>query len=324
MTLEIYPNIYLLEIPLPNNPLRALNSYIVKSDEKNLIIDTGFNRIECEKALMKGLKDLNISFGSTYLFVTHLHSDHSGLAGALNRMGIKIYTGKTDGNMVNQMGTEKYWRRFDEFKMLFDLEKDNISFNDHPGYKYSPKKPIEFTPLNEGDILTIGNYNFEVVFIPGHTPGHLGLYEREHKLFFCGDHILDSITPNISFWGFDEDILGIYFNSLNKVYNYDIDFVFPSHRNIIKNHKKRIDELLDHHSKRLDEIKGIIKNDKLSVRDIASKMHWDLKYDNWETFPSPQKWFASGEAMSHLEHLVYTGEVEKSMENGILYYKSKY
>ncbi|NLW41314.1 MAG: MBL fold metallo-hydrolase, partial [Tissierellia bacterium] len=36
MVLEVYPDIYLLEIPLPNNPLRALNSYIIKSDNESL------------------------------------------------------------------------------------------------------------------------------------------------------------------------------------------------------------------------------------------------------------------------------------------------
>jgi hypothetical protein len=34
---------------------------------------------------------------------------------------------------------------------------------------------------------------------PGHSPGHIGLYERKHRLFFCGDHILDRITPNNTF-----------------------------------------------------------------------------------------------------------------------------
>ena len=321
MTVEIYPNVYKLEIPLPNNPLRALNSYIIKSEDKNLIIDTGFNRKECKDALLKGLKNLNISLKDSYLLITHLHSDHSGLAAALNQEGVKVYAGKIDGKMINQMTGEKYWKRLEEYKILFDLEKDNISFDNHPGYKYCPKEPIEFVPLSEGDVLTIGNYHLEVVDIPGHTPGHIGLYEKEHKLFFGGDHILDSITPNISFWGFDEDILATYFKSLKKVYDYPIEYLFSSHRNIIRDHKQRIDELLEHHAKRLDEIKEIIKEDKMTVRDIASKMHWDLKYDSWGEFPSPQKWFASGEAMSHLEHLVYIGEVEKSIENGRLFYK---
>ncbi len=125
------------------------------------------------------------------------------------------------------------------------------------------------------------------------------------------------------FGGFEEDILAVYFNSLKKIYDYNIDYLFSSHRNIIRDHKGRIDELLAHHQERLKEIQGIIENDYITVRDVASKMHWDIRAKDWEDFPSPQKWFATGEAMSHLEHLVYIGKAEKIESKGILYYKMK-
>lgn len=323
MTKKVYPNIYMKEIPLPNNPLKALNSYIIVSEDKNLIIDTGFNRKECKEALMEGIKELNLDLNKTYLLITHLHADHSGLAAELNQRGAKVYAGEIDGEMINQMSKSSYWEVFNEYKILFDLEKDNLSFQDHPGYKYCPKEDIDFISLKEGDTLIIGDYNFEIIDIPGHTPGHIGLYERKHKLFFGGDHILDSITPNIAFWGFDEDILAVYFNSLKKIYDYNIDFLFPAHRNIIKDHKTRIKELLAHHNERLEEIKEIIQNENMTVRDVASKMHWDIRAKSWEDFPNPQKWFATGEAMSHLEHLVFIGEAEKTEIDGILYYGIK-
>lgn len=318
---EVYPNIYLNEIPLPNNPLRAINSYIIVSKDKNLIIDTGFNRKECKDALVEGIKELDLDLNNTYLLVTHLHADHSGLAGELSKAGVKVYAGKIDGKLINEMSSDEYWQRFEEYKILFDLEKDNIYFDDHPGYKYCLKEPIDFVSLVEGDILNIGEYSFKVIDIPGHTPGHIGLYEKNHKLFFGGDHVLESITPNIAFWDFEEDILSVYFENLKKVYAYDIDYLFSSHRKIIRDHKRRIIEILDHHKERLQEVKEILKDKKMTVRDVAANMHWDLSYDKWEDFPNPQKWFASGEAMSHLEHLYYEGEVDRTEENGVLYYK---
>lgn len=320
MIIEVHKNIYLKEIPLPNNPLRALNSYIIVSKDKNLIIDTGFNREECRTALMEGIAQLNLNFNNTYLLVTHLHADHSGLAAELTQEGIKVYAGEIDGEMMNQMRRQDYWDNLNRYKILFDLEKDNVSFTHHPGYKYCPKEAIDFIPLKEGDVLEIGDYNFEIVDIPGHTPGHIGLYERQHRLFFGGDHVLDNITPNIAFWGFDQDILSIYFESLKKVYELDVDYLFPAHRGIIRNHKKRIKELLLHHEERLEEIKSLIKEEYISARDVASRMEWDIRAKGWEDFPNPQKWFATGEAMSHLEHLVYIGEASKIEKGGILLY----
>lgn len=323
MTVEVYKGIYKHEIPLPGNPLKAINSYIISSENRNLIIDTGFNSKECKEAFMKGIKKLNIDLSKTDLFITHLHSDHCGLAAALNKEGVKIYTGKIDGKMINDMTCDAYWEKFEEYGVMFDLEKDDISFDDHPGYKYCPKEKIDFIPLEEGNTINIGEYTFEVIDIPGHTPGQIGLYERSHRIFFCGDHILDRITPNIAFWGFEQDILAVYFDSLKKVYEYEINYLFTSHRNIVRDHKKRINELLSHHDNRLNEIMEIINDGKRSVRDIAAKMHWSLRYDSWRDFPSPQKWFASGEAMSHLEHLVSTNRAEKTEEKGILYYQAK-
>lgn len=323
MIKKVYENIYMIEVVLPNNPLKALNVYVIKGEDKSLVIDTGFNQKECIDALFSGLKALDVHIKDTELFITHLHADHSGMAGLFEGAGVKIYSGEVDGKLINEMTKDSYWERFDEYKVLLDLEKDNPTFNEHPGYKYASKTPVEFTYVNEGDEIRVGDYVFELVSIPGHTPGQMGLYERKHKLFFGGDHVLDSITPNISFWGFDGDILDLYFNSLAKIYAFDIDYLFTSHRNIIKDHKKRIDELLLHHKERLSEILEVLEEGELTVRDVASRMSWRIRAKNWDGFPGPQKWFASAEAMSHLQHLYFIGKIERQLRDGRFYFKLK-
>lgn len=320
MATKVYKNIYRHEIKLPNNPLKAVNSYFIVSEDKNLIIDTGFNVEECRESLLEGMKEFSIDFDKTDLLVTHLHSDHSGLAAALNEKGVGVYTGEIDGAMINEMAHKPYWDKFNEYKYVFGLDVDNVDFDDHPGYKYCPKKNIDFMALKENDRIQIGEYNFEVIFIPGHTPGHIGLYERKHKLFFCGDTILDRITPNIAFWGFEQDILDVYLKTLKKLYDFEIDYLFTAHRNIITDHKKRIDELFMHHDERLKEVESIISHKSMTVRDVASQMKWSLRQRNWTDFPNPQKWFATGEAMSHLEHLVATNRAKKEEINEVLYY----
>lgn len=44
---EILHNLYRIEIPLPNSPLKTLNSYLIKCGERSLLVDTGMNRKEC-------------------------------------------------------------------------------------------------------------------------------------------------------------------------------------------------------------------------------------------------------------------------------------
>ena len=321
MITEVYPNIFKNEIPLPNNPLKAINSYIVLSENRNLIIDTGFNTAECQTELMRGLEEINIDLAKTDLLITHMHMDHSGLAPFLKKQGVQsVYFSQIDGDIFNQ--TSKRDRFYQTMNLLLGFKSDNtLKFGKQFGAK--PVEPLEFIPLSEGNKVVLGDYCFEVVNIPGHTPGHIGLYERKHQLFFCGDHILEPITPNITFWGFEQDILATYMQSLNKVYEYEIDYLFTAHRKIIRNHKKRIKELLGHHEERLQEIMTLLKDGKKTASEMAALMHWDLSHKSWKDFPHSQKWFASGEALSHLEHLLYLGLVEREDKDGMLIYRLK-
>ena len=75
--------IYRLEIPLPGSPLKAVNSYVIKGRERNLIIDTGMRRKECLDAMRAGLDALDISLPDTDFFITHFHADHLGLVSDL-------------------------------------------------------------------------------------------------------------------------------------------------------------------------------------------------------------------------------------------------
>ena len=52
---QIAKNIYLVEVPLPKNPLRALNCYFIKNGENILVVDSGFDNEESEKAFFNAL-----------------------------------------------------------------------------------------------------------------------------------------------------------------------------------------------------------------------------------------------------------------------------
>lgn len=324
---EVYKNIYLEELPLPNNPLKYLNFYIIKGQEKSMIIDTGFNREDTKENIMRVFKELNLIPKNTILFLTHLHSDHTGLASYLEEMGLTVYISKVDGDLLNS-SVEKSspkWKETIKHGVWQGLEEDQLDIEDHPGYKYRPTAHMNYVPAIPGEYINIGEYNFEIVDLKGHTPGMVGLYERKHRILFCGDHILGKITPNITFWGFKYgDILGTYLASLDLVYNMNIDHLFSSHRFLVNNHRKRIEELYDHHGKRLEEARQALrKYGKSTVRTVTKHLQWDITSKSWDDFPKSQKWFAAGEAHAHLEHLRALGEVIMEEENGVLYYSIK-
>ena len=114
-----------------------------------------------------------------YILNTHHHFDHVG---------------------GNQKLKEKY-----KSKVLgFELDKDRI-----PGIDIA---------LKEKQSFKIGNTSFEVIFIPGHTTGHIAFYFKDEKIVFTGDTLF-SLGCGRVFEGTYEQM----FNSLNKLKNLPID-----------------------------------------------------------------------------------------------------
>ena len=319
---EVYKDIYLFEIPLKGNPLKSFNCFIIKNNERNLIIDTGFNTKEIEELMMNAINTLNLDLEKTALFLTHLHSDHTGLASFLEKKGLQVYMSRVDGELLESgISPDGGWKKIFEHGMMQGLKEDNVTLATHPGYRFQPPD-FNYTPVEPGEFIRIGDYNFEIIDLIGHTPGIVGLYEKEHKILFCGDHILGKITPNITFWGFEYgDILGKYLDSLDKVYNMDIKHLFSSHRFLVDNYRERIDEIKKHHDKRLNEaMNALKKHGSSTVRTVTKNMHWDISAKNWDDFPTSQKWFAAGEAQAHLERLRALGKVDYEIKDGLVYY----
>ncbi len=315
MAQEIFPNIFRQEIPLPGNPLKAINSYIVKGDGRFLMIDTGMNRPECMEAMQEYIKELGVDLEKTDFFITHLHADHLGLVSDLAGKGSKIYFNYPDAEIIRDGGN---WEKMMETARINGFPASDLenAIKRHPGRMYHARRPFDLTLLREGDMIEIGEYRFRCVETPGHTEGHLCLYEPERKIFFSGDHILESITPNISLWSEEKNPLADFLSSLDKIYAYEIEMVLPGHREPFSNHRRRINELKKHHELRNNEIIAILGAEKLTAYQVASRMTWDIDCDSWETFPLPQQWFASGEALAHLQYLRGEGLVKREFLEG--------
>lgn len=308
MVEEITGNIYRIEIPLPKNPLKALNSYVIKGPERNLIIDTGWNQQECLDAMQAGLNELEIDIRKTDFFITHLHTDHLGLVSNLVTDTSAIYFNQPEADRIKAGIVLGDLMDFAHLNGFPEKELRRVPHT-HPGFKFRSKGPLSFHILKEGDTLCVSDYVFRCVETPGHSKGHLCLYEPTKKIFVAGDHLLRDITPTISLLSDEWDALKAYLESLDRVYKLDIELVLPGHREVFTNPKERIQELKDHHQKRLDEIVAILRKGKKNAFQVASQMTWDITYDSWDLFPVSQKWFATGEAISHLKYLEGKGVV---------------
>jgi glyoxylase-like metal-dependent hydrolase (beta-lactamase superfamily II) len=316
---EIRPNLFRIKIPLPESPLKYLNSYIIRSSEKNLIIDTGLNRKECLEAMQNGLKKLDVDLNKSDIFITHLHADHFGLVAKLASHSSDVLFSRPEKELMES------WEGFDAMLVYacgngFPQNELKAALDKHPGNKYGTDWIPELKVLEDGDAVRVGEFQFKCVTTPGHTMGHICLYEPSKKFLIAGDHILIDITPNIQCWSDKQNPLKHYLQSLDKVFKLDIDLVLPGHRRLLTDHCARINELKMHHENRLNEVLEILKTGAQHAFQIASQMTWDLAAKSWEHFPVAQKWFATGEALSHLRYLEEEGKVSRRIEGRLTFF----
>jgi glyoxylase-like metal-dependent hydrolase (beta-lactamase superfamily II) len=323
---EVTSGIFRIHVPLPRNPLKQLNAWLVRGTGKpagrNLLIDTGFNRPECEEVLRGALHELNVEMAQTDIFITHLHADHCGLVKKIADKNSIIYCSKADGEVINAATRQAYWDGLDALYAGygFPVGKKRHNMEKHPGWEFNVKETIDYRPVDEGRILPVGDYALRCVWTPGHTPGHMCLYDEAHKILFSADHVLDDITPNITIEEGMDNPLRLYLDSLKKVEGLEVERVLTGHRNAPVSLKDRIRVLYQHHVERLAEVIAILREHTATAYEVAAQMHWDITCEHWEDFPVTQKWFATGEAIAHLQYLYYEGKANRCQIDGIYHY----
>ena len=65
---------------------------------------------------------------------------------------------------------------------------------------------------------------------------------------------------------------------------------------------------------------SVLEQGPQNAYEVASQLDWDLSYKFWHEFPLPQKWFATGEALSHLRYLEREGLVQADRDGEIIRY----
>ncbi len=312
---EVFPRIWRVPVPLPDNPLEYLNSYFILSEDKTTIIDVGLNEPECEQALDDALHQLGRDWESVEIVLTHSHPDHTGNLDRIWRRWMRVYA-----NMHS----------FQEVRNLMDIQStvynplishlvrpntyDELSMQkrDASAYQVSAelvpsKNQPDLFYLGDGDVYRNGNYRFQVITTPGHDDWHICLYEPTLKVLIAGDHVLERITPTIMSWITGYDALKEFLASLDKVRNLDVDLILPGHGAPFTGVAERVDFLKAFHANRLEELYQLVAEGHASLIDIARNAKW--KHPDWDSWTIDQKFYSLGETFAHLIYLVNAGRV---------------
>ncbi|KAB7709165.1 MBL fold metallo-hydrolase [Bacillus aerolatus] len=304
--------IKLIRVDLPFR-LNHVNCFLAEGEHGWTIIDTGLNNESTRGVWNEYIEDKEI----TDLLVTHYHPDHFGYAGGLQKLtGARVSMSRIDAEAGMKAWTNKF---IEHIRSHYETAGIPAEIADQMTRNTAEFKPL-VTPspeidhyFGEGEKISIGRYEYEVIFTPGHSDGMVCFYNEEKSVLFSADHILPKITPNISYWFHgNENPLKSYLFSLKNMKRLDADLVIPSHGKPFHGANKRIDELLQHHEDRLTETIEAIKEGS-TVYEVCGRLFRP-------GLTVHELRFAVGETLAHLEYLRYAGECRRETRNGQWFY----
>lgn len=325
--MEIAPGIHQFKVPIPDNPLVHLNAYLVKSNEGCLLIDTGWNVDEAYDALVRQLGDAGVSFDDLkYVVITHGHPDHYGLVDRLQhktRAQLVIHhiemawVKSRCEHLTEHLEEMGRWLRVNGVPETVSAERQRarqtlrmLTVPSMPSYV-----------VHGGEHLKLGDWDFEIIWTPGHAPGHICLYERARRMLFSGDHILSPITPNVSLHSVTEDNpLGNYLRSLRQVEGLPVDMVFPAHGEVFFGLRERAIEIRRHHDGRVQDTLRAVGDGEKTAWEIAPGIPWMDEERGWDKLSANHKCMAVTETLAHLELLRSKGALTRTQRDGVVCY----
>ncbi len=322
--MEVIRGVHQIRIPIPETSLEYINAYVVEGDEGNLLIDTGWNTPAAFDALKQQLKESGFGFKDiNQIVVTHVHPDHYGLAGRITQLsGARLALHEAEINLIDSryVNFEKLLQEMGEY-----LRRHGTPQKDLPTIQKASLWVKEFVVpvlpeiiLKGGEEISIGSFQFEVLWTPGHSLGHICLYEPIRKLLFSGDHILFETTPHIGLHPQSgKNPLGDFINSLKEVENLEVNFVFPGHGPVFSGLKQKVWEILYHHEQRKLAITKAIRDELKTAYQIANEIPW-MPEQGGVAFSDLSPWdkrLAVLETLAHLELLITEGKAETMVEN---------
>lgn len=301
---------------MPRPELPYVFAYAFMGGEGLTLFDSGFGTPEATEALSAGLAALGHRPAEIRrLIISHAHPDHYGMAAWVKEQAPDSELIMLDHEWAwleaRGAGGGDWMARSDEWLMRHGMSRPEIDEGHRaeagwrPGGAGLTNVPPD-TLLADGETLSFDGWELEAVWTPGHTPGHLCMFERRHRLMLTGDHVLPHISPNVSLHSDQEGTspLADFRRSLERVAGYDSRLGLPAHEFTIADLPKRCRQLLHHHDDRLDEIAraaGLHAGPGATARDVAERVQWNT--GRFADFPLMMQRSAIGETLSHLQLL---------------------
>jgi hydroxyacylglutathione hydrolase len=182
------------------------NCYIVRASrdaEQAVIVDPG----EEAPRLLQAMDDLGVTLEA--ILLTHTHFDHIGAVTPVARAtGARVYVPEIEKPVLADIMSYVPWPGFGPFES-YDAD----------------------VTVAGGERLTLAGLDFEVIFTPGHSPGHVTFALPEHRVLFSGDVLFQGSVGRVDLPGGDWDTLFRSIAGLVQAFPPETS-VYPGHMGI--------------------------------------------------------------------------------------------
>ncbi|MBR2573176.1 MAG: MBL fold metallo-hydrolase [Loktanella sp.] len=187
VTLILEPHVHVLE---------QANMFLVQGRDRDMILDTGMGIMP----LRPFLDTLRDDPAKDIICVSsHTHIDHIG---GVHEFATRLVHPTEAGEMASPSGLTSLYRDDMPARLIQTFldagypPLDEVLIDALPYAGYDPRSYVlRGAPatglLDEGDTVDLGDHVYEIIHLPGHSPGGIGLYERATGVLFAGDAIYD-------------------------------------------------------------------------------------------------------------------------------------
>ena len=309
---ELAGGVRRLTFPLPLG-IDHVHCYLVRGDDGAwLLVDTGLGVADAQarwRALLAPLEG-----GLAAVVITHFHPDHvGGAADVAEVTGGAVFQGALDYEQcVRVWGDDASARRVDEYLVAHGMPREDVRRLRRDSNRVAGA--VHFAP--EPERLEPGEWlgGWEVVHLPGHADGHLGLLRD--GVLIAGDAILGHITPTVGLYpDARPDPLADYLGSLERVIELAPRIAFAGHGAPIADPVGRARELIAHHRERLGRAAAALRPEPRDAYTVSLALFPG-------ELPVSERRFALAESLAHLERLVREGGARRVEDGGRTLYAS--
>src|SRR4051812_14610608 len=310
---EVAPEVFRLALPLGIHGVPTVSAYLLRGDDADTLVDCGIAVATeepggaAERDGTEAVTAALAAVGSSLerlerLLVTHAPIHPFGIAGELVR--------PSGADPWMHPGTDLDLAKYGDPDEAVDQRA--LMLADHGVYgrelteasegllDWMPVMPSIGRPstfLEGGERFDAGGRTWEVVHTPGHSPGHVCLWDPQARLLCSGDHLLQIVSPPVTFErGFETDPMGSYLASLERVRNLAPDLVLPGHGAPFRDGARRAEAIAAGKRRRLTQVRDLVTARPRTVPELTADLFGSAR------LTGAQRHFVMAEILAYLAY----------------------